>query len=66
MTTSTYEIEELPAILTVKDLAKVLMVGINTTYRLLRSGEIRSIKVGRQYRIPRASILSYLECKKEG
>ena len=66
MTTSSYEIEELPAILTVKDLAKVLMVGINTTYRLLRSGEIRSIKVGRQYRIPRASILSYLECKKEG
>lgn len=66
MTTPTWDSEELPAILTVRDLARLLMVGINTAYRLLRNGEIRSIKVGRQYRIPRSSILSYLECKKEG
>lgn len=66
MSTAMFEWEELPAILTVKDLTKVLKVGVNTTYRLLRSGEIRSIRVGHQYRIPRASILSYLECKKEG
>ena len=66
MPTAIFEQEELPAILTVTDLTKVLKVGVNTTYRLLRRGEIRSIRVGRQYRIPRASVLSYLDCKKEG
>lgn len=50
----------LPITLCVEDLMPILNVGRNTAYRLVRSGEIRSIKVGRQIRIPRQVLLDYL------
>lgn len=53
----------LPITLCVEDLIPILNVGRNTAYRLVRSGEIRSIKVGRQIRIPRQVLLDYLEQK---
>ena len=53
----------LPITLCVEDLMPILNVGRNTAYRLVRSGEIRSIKVGRQIRIPRQVLLDYLEQK---
>ena len=49
--------------LRVEDLMPILNVGRNTAYRLVRSGEIRSIKIGRQIRIPRQALLDYLEQK---
>ena len=49
--------------LCVEDLMPILGIGRNTAYRLVRSGEIRSIKVGRQIRIPRQVLLDYLEQK---
>ena len=51
---------ELPITLCVEDLMPILGIGRNTAYRLVRSGEIRSIKVGRQIRIPRQVLLDYL------
>ena len=53
----------LPITLCVEDLMPILYVGRNTAYRLVHSGEIRSIKVGRQIRIPRQVLLDYLEQK---
>ena len=47
-------------IFTVAELAKFLKIGINTTYRLLRTGKIKSVRVGRQYRIRREAVLEYL------
>ncbi|MCD8250178.1 MAG: helix-turn-helix domain-containing protein [Lachnospiraceae bacterium] len=38
----------------------LLGVGRNTVYKLLKSGEIRSIRVGNQYRIPKEYLLQYL------
>lgn len=35
-------------------------VGRATVYRLIRSGELKAIKIGRQYRIPRAALDEYL------
>ena len=55
--------ESLPMTLRVEDLMPILGIGRNTAYRLVRSGEIRSIKVGRQIRIPRQVLLDYLEQK---
>lgn len=49
--------------LRVEDLMPILGIGRNTAYRLVRSGEIRSIKIGRQIRIPRQALLDYLEQK---
>lgn len=51
---------ELPLVLTVEDLMPVLGVGRNTAYELVRSGKIRSFKVGNQYRIPRDAVVEFV------
>ncbi len=53
--------EEYPAVLTVRDLARCLRVGRNTAYRYVRLGKIRSIRVGRQIRIPRDFLVEFLK-----
>lgn len=50
----------LPLILTVEQLAEVLSIGRNTAYDLVRSGQIRSVRVGRQIRIPRDALIDFL------
>lgn len=49
-----------PPVLTVKQLSKLLHVGINTAYAIVRQGDIRSVRVGRQYRIPTQAVQEYL------
>jgi excisionase family DNA binding protein len=39
----------------------VLCIGRNTTYELVRSGQIRSIKVGKNYRISRDAVEEFLK-----
>ena len=53
--------EELPLILTVDDVCAVLRIGRNSTYELLRSGRLESIRVGKQYRVSRHMMLRFLE-----
>ena len=52
--------EELPLTLRVEDLMPILNIGRNTAYELVRSGKIRSIRIGRQLRIPKDAIQDYL------
>lgn len=42
--------------LTVAELAREIRVGRNTAYALVESGDIRGIRIGRLWRIPRESI----------
>ena len=44
----------------VRDLETILSISHNTAYALVRSGEIRSIKIGRTYKIPKEAIDEYL------
>lgn len=53
-------LEKLPLVLRVEDLSELLSVGRNTAYELVRSGQIRSIRIGRCYRIPRDAVAEYL------
>lgn len=53
-------------VLTVKELATLLRIGINNAYQLVRDGKIRSVRVGRQYRIPRRAVDEYLENNFDG
>lgn len=48
-------------LLTVDDLCKVLMVGKNTAYNLVTSNTIKSFKVGKSWKIPRASVEKYVQ-----
>lgn len=50
-------------VLTVRELSTLLRVGINAAYRLVRCGVIHSVRVGRQYRIPRSAVDEYLSEK---
>ena len=52
--------EDLPLTLKVEDLMPILNIGRNTAYSLVRSGEIRTIRVGRQLRIPKKVLIEYL------
>lgn len=52
--------DDLPLTLKVEDLMPILGIGRNTAYELVRSGQIRSIRVGRNIRIPKSEILSFL------
>lgn len=51
---------ELPLTLRVEDLMPILGIGRNTAYELVRSGQIRSIRIGRQLRIPKEAVQEYL------
>lgn len=35
-------------------------IGISLSYKLLKQGKIQAIKIGREYKIPKAHIISYL------
>lgn len=62
---SDFALHELPLTLTVTDLMRVLGIGRNTAYNLVNSGEIYSIKVGRQVRIPRQALIDYMTPRRE-
>ena len=61
MKTEYNSIDELPLVLRVEDLIPILAIGRNTAYELVRSGQIRSIKVGRQIRVPRDAVVEFLQ-----
>ena len=53
-------LHDLPMTLRVEELMPILGIGRNTAYELIRSGQIRSIRIGRQNRIPRDALLEFL------
>lgn len=52
--------DELPLTLKVEDLMPILGIGRNTAYELIRCGKIRSIRIGKQLRIPKQALIDYL------
>ena len=60
MSSNYHSFAELPLTLRVEDLMPILGIGRNTAYELVRSGKIRSIRIGRQLRIPKDAIQDYL------
>ena len=60
MSSNYHSFDERPLTLRVEDLIPILGIGRNTAYELVRSGKIRSIRIGRQLRIPKDAIQDYL------
>ena len=58
------DLHDLPMILRAEDLMPILGIGRNTAYELIRSGQIRSVRIGRQIRIPREALLEFLDGRK--
>lgn len=49
-----------PDILTVDQLCESLQIGKNTAYELLSSGQIKAIKIGNIWKIPRHNLIDYV------
>ena len=55
--------EHIPDILTIPELQKVLRIGRSTAYRLIKTSELRCIRIGRSIRIPRKYVFDYIEAQ---
>ncbi len=53
-------LKEFPDVLNVEQMCIVLGVSKKTGYKILREGQVCSLKIGRVYRIPKAHLLTYL------
>lgn len=51
---------EYPSILNPKQVKTILNIGTNAVYNLLHSGELKSIKVNNQYKIPKLFLINFL------
>ena len=54
-----------PDIVNITQLKEMLGIGINLAYKLVRSKTIPSLKVGREYKIPKRNIIAYLTNQNE-
>ncbi len=48
--------DSLPLLMTAREAGAVLRIGRSKVYELIRSGELRSIRIGSQIRIPKDAI----------
>lgn len=54
-------LQDAPDVLTVDEVAKLLRVGRNHAYELVRTGVVRSIKLGRRIVVPKAVMMDLLQ-----
>ena len=47
-------------VLLVEDIMDILKVGRNSAYKLIKNGIIKSLRIGRNIRIPKAYLIDYL------
>lgn len=48
-------------LLNFKELCEVLNIGKNTAYKLLNEHKILSLKLGREYRIPKIYVIKFIQ-----
>ena len=54
--------ENYPDVVDIKQLCEMLGgIGPKTAYHLLQSGEIRYLRIGRGFRIPKKGVIEYVE-----
>lgn len=49
-----------PDLVTIKQLTKMLDIGVTLAYRLVKNNIIPALKVGREYKIPKRNVIAYL------
>lgn len=60
MYTNRFNPNDLPLVLSVPELAKVLGIGRNAAYALVNSGQIRCVHIGKNIRIPQSALMDFL------
>lgn len=56
-------LENLPEIMTVKQLAEFLLISDQTIKRAIKSGKLRAFKAGREWRIEKEAVFEWLQKK---
>lgn len=55
--------ESMPMVLSVEDIADTLAIGRNKAYNLVNSGQIKALRLGNHYRIPREAFIDFVRGK---
>lgn len=53
-------LDDVPLVVSVPELARILRISRNTAYAMVRCGQIRSTRAGAQIRVPKKEIEKYL------
>lgn len=59
-TLDTMMFSEYDDVVTVDDVMKMLHLGKNNVYKLLRDNSIKSVKVGKRFIIPKRSVINFV------
>lgn len=51
---------EYPDIISVEQLQKILNIGRNTAYKLLKNNVIKSVRIGKIHKIPKVNVIEYI------
>jgi excisionase family DNA binding protein len=54
------QFDEMPDVLTVAEIAKMIRLTENKVYELVKSGEIAGVRVGRRILVTKAAVLTFL------
>ena len=57
--------DEMPTVLTIRDLCSVLQIGKNTAYDLVNSGQIKCLRIKNRIRIPKQFLIEYIQQNSE-
>ncbi len=53
-------LKEQPEVLTVSEVAKILRIGKNKAYALIKSGELASVRIGKKVIVPKICLIRFL------
>jgi len=56
-------LENHDVVLLPEEAANILRIGMNHMYKILNNGDLHAYRVGRSWRIPKESIIKYLQQK---
>lgn len=48
-------------ILTITDVAEILKIGTTQAYKIVRSGQLKGFKEGKDWKIPKSSLTEYVK-----
>jgi excisionase family DNA binding protein len=58
-------LKDYPDVMNIDQMCEILGVSTKTGYKLLKNGDVTFLKIGRNYRIPKVHIISYLRVGNE-
>ena len=54
-------LDDYPDVLLPDEAREILSIGRNMIYKLLKSGELKAVRIGKQYRIPKRSLEEFIK-----